>query len=68
MTTVVKCSYLDLGCNFETRTNSACEVLKKADEQAKTADNMQDMSPDVLSKVPRAIHDKGEMAAKKASA
>jgi len=65
MTKVLKCGDVVPGCNFEMRGNSEDEVLKKADDHAKTAHNMQNMSPEVLSKVRNAIHDEG---AKKAGA
>jgi predicted small metal-binding protein len=65
MTKVLKCGDVVPGCNFEIRGNSEGEVLKKADDHAKTAHNMQNMSPEVLSKVRSAIHDEG---AKKAGA
>jgi predicted small metal-binding protein len=48
--------------------NSEDEVLKKADEHAKTAHNMQSMPPDVLSKVRSAIRDEGGTATKKVGA
>ena len=43
------------------------KFLKKANEHAKTAHNMHNMTPDVLSKVRAAIHDEGQ-ATKKAGA
>jgi predicted small metal-binding protein len=67
MTKVLKCSDVTPGCNFEIRGNSEDEVLKKANEHAKTAHNMQSMPPEVLSKARAAIHDEGE-ATKKAGA
>jgi predicted small metal-binding protein len=67
MTKVLKCSDVTPGCNFEIRGNSEDEVLKKANEHAKTAHNMQNMPPDVLSKARAAIHDEVE-ASKKAGA
>lgn len=67
MTKVLKCSDVTPGCNHEIRGNSEDEVLKKANEHAKTAHNMQTMPPDVLSKVRAAIHDEGQ-ATKKAGA
>jgi predicted small metal-binding protein len=68
MTKVLKCSDVTPGCNFEIRGNSEGEVLMKADEHAKTAHNMQEMPPDVLSKVRSAIHDEGGTATKKVGA
>jgi predicted small metal-binding protein len=68
MTKVLKCGDVVPGCNFEMRGNSEDEILKKADEHAKTAHNMQNMPPDVLSKVRSAIHDEGDTASRKAGA
>jgi predicted small metal-binding protein len=68
MTKVLKCGDVVPGCNFEMRGNSEDEILKKADEHAKTAHNMQNMPPDVLSKVRSAIHDEGDIASRKAGA
>jgi len=68
MTKVLKCGDVVPGCNFEMRGNSEDEVLKKADDHAKTAHNMQNIPPEVLSKVRSAIHDEGEAGAKKAGA
>lgn len=67
MTKVLKCGDVTPGCNFEMRGNSEDEVLKQADQHAKTAHNMQTMPPEVLNKVRAAIHDEGQ-AAKKAGA
>ena len=68
MTKVLKCSDVTPGCNFEIRGNSEDEGLKKADEHAKTAHNMQNIPPDALSKARAAIRDEGDAASKKAGA
>jgi len=68
MTKVLKCSDVTPGCNVEVRGNSEAEVLKKAAGHAKSAHNMQNMPPDVLSRVRSAIHDAGDTATKKAGA
>ena len=68
MAKVLKCSDVNPGCNVEIRGNSEDEVLKKATDHAKTAHNMQNIPPDVLSKVRSAIHDEGATGAKKAGA
>jgi predicted small metal-binding protein len=68
MAKVLKCGDVVPGCNAEIRGNSEDEVLKKANEHAKTAHNMQNMPADVLSKVRGAIHDEGQTGAKKAGA
>ena len=67
MTKVLKCGDVVPGCNVELRGNSEDEVLKKANDHAKTAHNMLNMSPEVLSKARAAIHDEGQ-ATKKAGA
>ena len=67
MAKVLKCSDVTPGCNFEIRGNSEDEVLKKANEHAKTAHNMQNMSPEVISKARAEIHDEGQ-STKKATA
>jgi predicted small metal-binding protein len=66
MTKVLKCGDFTPGCNVEIRGSSEDEVLKKAAEHAKTAHNMQNIPPDVLSKVKGAIHDEGEARTQKA--
>jgi predicted small metal-binding protein len=68
MAKVLKCSDVTPGCDFEIRGTSEDEVLKKADEHAKTAHNMQEMPLDVLSKVRNAIHDEADTATMKVSA
>jgi predicted small metal-binding protein len=64
MTKVLKCGDVVPGCNFEMRGNSEDEVLKIAADHAKTAHNMQQVPPDVLSKVRAAIHDEGQSTRK----
>jgi len=66
MTKVLKCGDVTPGCNVELRGNSEDEVLKKAAEHAKAAHNMQNIPPDMMSKVKGAIHDEGEARSQKA--
>ena len=66
MAKVLKCSDLNPGCNFEMRGNSEDDILKQATAHAKTAHNMQNIPPDVLSKARSAIVDEGEARAQKA--
>lgn len=66
MAKVLKCGDLNPGCKFEARGNSEDEVLKNAAEHAKTAHNMPNIPPDVLSEARSAIHDEGGTGAKKA--
>jgi predicted small metal-binding protein len=68
MAKILKCSDINPGCTFEMRANSEDDILKQAAAHAKTAHNMQGISPDVLSKVKSAIHDEGETRAQKAGA
>ena len=68
MTKVLKCSDVNPGCNIEIRGNSEDEVPKKAAEHAKTAQNMQNIPPDTMSKVKGAIHDESEARTQKAGA
>ena len=67
MTKVLKCGDVVPGCNVELRGSSEDEVLKKANDHAKTAHNMHTMSPEVLNQVRAAIHDEGQ-STKKATA
>ena len=67
MTKVLKCGDVVPGCNAELRGNSVDEVLKQANEHAKTAHNMQTMPPEVLNQVRAAIHDEAQ-STKKAGA
>jgi predicted small metal-binding protein len=66
MAKVLKCGDLNPGCNFEMRGNSEDDVLKQAAAHAKTAHNMQNMPPDVLSKARSAIREEGEARVQKA--
>jgi predicted small metal-binding protein len=68
MTKVLKCGDVTPGCTFEIRGNSEDEVLTKAAEHAKSAHNMQNIPPDVLSKARGAIREEGDATAKKAGA
>ena len=60
MTKVLKCSDVKSGCDFEIRGNSEDEVMKKAAEHAKTAHNIQDILPELASKVRSAIRDESQ--------
>ena len=64
MTKVLKCGDVVPGCTHEMRGNSEDEVLKQATEHAKTAHNMQEVPPEVLSKVRAAIHDEAQSTRK----
>jgi predicted small metal-binding protein len=66
MRKVLDCSELYPGCDFEMRGNSEDDILKQVTAHAKTAHNMQNISPDVLSKARSAIRDEGAARAQKA--
>jgi predicted small metal-binding protein len=59
MIRVLKCSDIDPGGDFEIRGDSV-EVMKKAGEHKKTAHNMQEVTPDLASKVRSAIRDESQ--------
>jgi predicted small metal-binding protein len=60
MAKVLKCGDLMPGCAFEARGNSEDEVLKVAAEHAKTAHNLREITPELLTKVRGAIRDEAE--------
>ncbi len=60
MTKVLKCNDVKPGCDFEIRGNSEEEVMKKAGEHAKAAHNIQEITPELASKVRGAIHDESQ--------
>ena len=66
MAKVLKCGDINPGCNFEIKADSEHDVLRKAAEHAKTAHQMENILPEVLSKVKGAIHDEGESRTQKA--
>ena len=66
MAKVLKCGDIVPGCNFEIKADSEHDVLRKAAEHAKTAHQMENIPPEVLSKVKGAIHDEGESRTQKA--
>ena len=66
MSKVLKCSDVNPGCNYEIRGDSERDILRKAAEHAKTAHQIENIPPDVLSKVKSAIRDEGEARAQKA--
>jgi predicted small metal-binding protein len=67
MAKLLKCNDLNPRCIFEIRGNSEAEVLEKAAEHFKADHNMQNISPDVLSKARSAIRDEAEGQAQTAS-
>jgi predicted small metal-binding protein len=65
MTKVLKCGDVMPGCKTTIRGDSEHDVLRKAAEHAKTDHKMDNIPPDVLSKVKTAIRDEGESRAQK---
>ncbi len=57
MTKVLRCNDLMPGCTWEGRGDTEAEVLMQAAEHAKTAHNLTDISPEIISQVRGAIHD-----------
>jgi predicted small metal-binding protein len=66
MAKVLKCGDINPGCNFEIKADSEHDVLRKAAEHAKTAHHIENIPPEVLSKVKGAIRDEGEPRTQKA--
>jgi predicted small metal-binding protein len=66
MSKVLKCSDVNPGCSAEIRGDSEHDVLRKAAEHAKTSHHMDNIPPDVLSKVKSAIRDEAEARTQKA--
>jgi predicted small metal-binding protein len=60
MSKILKCGEVNPGCNFEIRGDSEHDVLRRAADHAKTAHRMENIPPEVLSKVKSAIRDVGE--------
>lgn len=57
MSKVLRCNDLMPGCPFEAHGNTENEVLAKAADHTKTAHNIPEISPAMLSQVRGAIHD-----------
>jgi predicted small metal-binding protein len=66
MTKVLRCNDLMPGCKWEGRGDSEAEVLAQAAEHAKTAHNLTDISPEMISKVRGAIREDDQTRAQKA--
>jgi predicted small metal-binding protein len=54
------------GCSTEVRGESEHDVLRKAAEHARTAHNMENIPPDMLSRIKGAIRDEGEARSQRA--
>jgi predicted small metal-binding protein len=57
MTKVVRCREVGVDCDFEARGETEQEVLQKCAEHAKSAHQMDEIPPELASKVRSAIHD-----------
>jgi predicted small metal-binding protein len=66
MTKVLRCAELMPGCPWEGRGESETEVLMQAAEHAKSAHNLTDISPELISQVRGAIRDEGQAQSQKA--
>ena len=63
MTKVLRCNDLMPGCMWEGRGNTEAEVLMQAAEHAKTAHNLTDISPEMISHARGAIQDEDQAQA-----
>jgi predicted small metal-binding protein len=63
MTKVLRCNDLMPGCTWEGRGDTETEILMQAAEHAKTAHNLSDISPEMISQVRGAIKDEDQAQA-----
>lgn len=63
MTKVLRCSDLMPGCTWEGRGDTEEEVLMQAAEHAKTAHNLTEIAPEMISQVHGAIKDEDQAQA-----
>jgi predicted small metal-binding protein len=63
MAKVLRCNDLMPGCTWEGRGNTEAEVLMQAAEHAKTAHNLTEISPEMISQVRGAIRDEDQAQA-----
>jgi predicted small metal-binding protein len=66
MTKILRCNDLMPGCNWKGRGESETDVLMQAAEHAKSAHNLTDISPELISQVRGAIRDEDQAQAQKA--
>jgi predicted small metal-binding protein len=57
MAKVLRCRDVGMDCDFVARGNTEDEILKKAAEHARTSHNMNEIPPELLSKVRSVIRD-----------
>ena len=60
MSKILKCRDVGMDCDFEARGANEQEILQKAAEHAKSAHNIEQISPELASKVRSVIHDENE--------
>jgi predicted small metal-binding protein len=63
MTKVLRCNDLMPGCTWEGRGDTEEEVLMQAAEHAKTAHNLTEIAPEMISQVRGAIKDEDQAQA-----
>jgi predicted small metal-binding protein len=66
MTKVLRCNELMPGCTWEGRGESETDVLMQAAEHAKSAHNLTEISPELISQVRGAIRDEDQAQAQTA--
>jgi len=57
MSKVVRCREVGVDCDFEARGETEQEVLQKCAEHAKSAHGMDEISPELATKVKSSMHD-----------
>ena len=57
MDKVIRCKDVGFDCNGVIRAPTEDQALKMAAEHAKTVHGVRDITPDILAKVKRAMHD-----------
>jgi predicted small metal-binding protein len=57
MSKIVSCREVGVDCDFEARGETEQEVLQKCAEHAKSAHGMDEIPPELASKVRSSIHD-----------
>jgi predicted small metal-binding protein len=60
MSKVMKCRDVGMNCDFEARGASEEEILQKAAEHAKSAHGIEQIPPELASKVRSVIHEENE--------
>jgi predicted small metal-binding protein len=63
MTKILRCNDLMPGCTWEGRGDTEAEILTQAAEHAKTAHNLTDIPPEMITQVRGAIKDEDQAQA-----